>query len=518
MANKRIRMNKLRQILRFKFQGASNTTISSRLRLSRTTVIRYLKLIEASGLNYEQLLALSDAELSSRFVPVTIHAPVVEDARYQLIREQFSYFETQLKKPGITRHYLWQQYRKQHPDGYGYSQFCYHFQQWLGQQKVSLHLEQKAGEKLYVDFCGKRLQVTDRLTGELHLVEVLVAVLGASQYTYVEAVSSQRKSDFIGAIERAFRYFGGVPKALVPDNLKSAVTKACRYEPLLNETFEDFATHYQTVILPARPLKPQDKSLVELAVNQVYRRIYAPLQDQVFFDLVSLNAAIANLLPAYNQTLFQGRSYSRQDLFTQIEQPALQPLPADKYLLRHFRYAKVQQNCHVLLSEDKHYYSVPCQYVGKAVRLAYSEQVVEVYSEYDRIALHERNLKAFGYTTHKEHLPAAHQFVLQWSPAYFTAWAAKVGSQTQAFITALLASKPHAEQAYKSCLGVLQLEKKVGKERLEKACRRALHYQNYTYRSVCYILERGLETLEVDTTTEMPLPHHDNIRGQSYYQ
>jgi transposase len=288
----------------------------------------------------------------------------------------------------------------------------------------------------------------------------------------------------IAGIERALIYLGGVPQALVPDNLKAAVKKACRCEPLLNESFEDFAAHYDLVVLPTRPARPQDKSLVEAAVNLTYRRIFAPLRDQVFFSLPQLNQAIQQLLPAYNQSHFQGRSYSRTNLFEEVEKPLLRPLPNQRYQLREYALAKVQKNCHVLLSADKHYYSVPYRYIGQKIKLCYSEGVVEIYASYERIALHERNIRHFGYTTKAEHLPSTHQFVASWSKARFEGWASKVGPQCLAFITSLLESKKHPEQGYKACLGVLQLEKKVGKDRLEKACSRALHYQNYSYRTI----------------------------------
>jgi len=518
MANKRIRMNKLRDIIRLKAGGSSNQSISRQLRLSRTTLIRYLKQVQASGQSCQQLLALPESELSAIFSPAVVHAPQADASRYGVMADLFEYLEKELRRDGVTRRLLWEEYRKKNPDGYRYTQFCHHFSQWQQSRKVHMHIEHRAGEKLFVDFTGKKLSITDPHSGQMTEAQVLVCVLGASQYTYVEALPGQKKAFVIKGIENALHYFGGVPKAVVPDNLKAAVTTASRYEPLLNETFEDFANHYGMAVLPTRPAKPCDKSLVEGAVNLAYQRIFAPLRNQVFFSLEQLNEAIRSLLPVYNQTRFQNRSYSRQDLFEQVEKPDLGGLPSELYQLREYSLARVQKNSHVLLSIDKHYYSVPFRYVGQKVKLACSEQLVEIYSGYDRIAVHERNYRQYGYSTQAHHLPSTHRFVAEWNVERFEQWAAKVGPHTKAFISALLGSKKHPEQGYKACLGVLSLEKKAGRERLEKACSRALHYQNFSYRTVLQILDKQLDLLEESQEDTPVIPLHPNIRGQAYYQ
>ncbi len=482
MANKSIRMNKLRDIIRLKASGSSNQSISRQLRLSRTTLVRYLKQVQASGQSYQQLLALSEAELSAIVSPVVVHAPHPDASRYGVLSALFEYLEKELRRDGVTRRLLWEEYRKKNPDGYLYTQFCYHFSQWQQSRKVHMHLEHLAGEKLFVDFAGKKLSITDPNNGQVTEVEVLVCVLGASQYTYVEALPSQKKAFVIKGIENALRYFGGVPRAVVPDNLKAAVTKASRYEPLLNETFEDFAHHYGMAVLPTRPAKPCDKSLVEGAVNLAYQRVFAPLRNQVFFSLEQLNQAIHSLLPIYNQTRFQNRSYSRKDLFEQVEKPALQASPVEFYQLREYSLARVQKNSYVLLSSDKHYYSVPFRYVGQKVKLACNQQLVEIYSGYDRIAVHERNYRQYGYSTQAHHLPSTHQFVAEWNVERFEQWAAKVGPQTKAFIWALLKSK------------------------------------NYSYRAVLEILDKHLEAIESAGEDTPVIPLHPNIRGQAYYQ
>lgn len=517
MSNQRINMNKLRQIIRLKDAGTSHKALARRLGLSRTTIVRYVQRLQASGLSYPQLLTLSDAELDTRFEPV-VSVDLPSDSRYATLQALFPALEVQLKQVGVTRQLLWQEYRTRHPDGYLYTQFCHNFRRWLQGQQVSLHQEQKAGEKVLVDFTGQLLSIVDRQSGQVTPVQVLVAVLGASQYAYVEAVMSQQQAVFINALENALHYFGGVPLAIVVDNLKAAVHQASRYEPSVNETFEDFALHYQTSVLPTRPAKPKDKALVEGAVRIVYQRIFAPLRQQVFFDLACLNKAIQEALLAYNGLRFQGRPYSRQDLFDRVEKASLQALPAQRYPLRHYRWARVQKNAHVLLSEDKHYYSVPYRYTGQRVKLVYSASGVDIYQHYERIAFHARDYRPFQYTTLADHLPSTHRFVAEWNPERFQKWAADIGPQTKVFITALLASKKHPEQGYKASMGVLSLAGKVGKQRLEKACNRALYYQNYSYRTVHNILEKGLDNCPESDPSPVTLPLHENIRGKDYYQ
>jgi transposase len=377
---------------------------------------------------------------------------------------------------------------------------------------------QKAGDKLYVDFAGKKLEIVDPSSGEVTTVEVFIAVLGASQYAYAEAVYSQKKADFLRAIENALHFFGGVPKAIVPDNLKAAVTKASRYEPLLNETLEDFAHHYGTVILPARSRKPQDKALVERTVTLVYQRIYARLRNEVFFSLRSLNDAIGKLLPYLNEASFQGRSDSRATLFAELDQPVLRPLPRHRYEWKYYQAVTVLKNYHVFLKEDSHYYSVPYRYVKKKVKIAYTSSSVEVYCQHERIAIHARSRRKYQYSTLKEHMPSAHRFVSDWCPEKFIRWAARISPVVEEYISQVLAAKAHPEQGYKSCIGILSFEKKVGKERLTAACQRGLSFQSYGYQVIKNILSRGLDQLEEPPETTYRPPEHENIRGQAYYQ
>jgi len=382
-----------------------------------------------------------------------------------------------------------------------------------------MHIEHKAGDKLFVDYAGEKLQVVDPDTGEVTPMEVFVAILGCSQLTYVEAVASQKKEDFIGSCERALHYIGGVPCALVTDNLKSAVTQSSRYEPVLNETFADFGEHYSMAILPTRAYKPRDKALVEGAVKIIYTRIYAKLRNNSYHTLAELNAAIRSALEEHNGTPLKGRGYSRRQQFEEVERQALHVLPTLMYEIKNHTYVTVMKNGHVCLGIDKHYYSVPFRFIGKKVKLLYSGSVVEVFYHYERIAFHQRFKSQYTYTTLPEHLASTHRFVTEWTPERFLKWAADIDGQVREYISRVLERKQHVEQAYKSCLGILGMAKKYGNERLATACKRGIEYDMYSYKAICMILERGLdkESPQADLFTPQ-MPEHGNIRGKSYYQ
>jgi transposase len=380
-------------------------------------------------------------------------------------------------------------------------------------------MEHKAGDKMYVDFAGDKLNLVDQQTGEIQPVEVFVAILGASQLTYVEAVMTQQKEDFIAACENAMLYYNGVPAAIVPDNLKSAVTKSSKYEPTINETFADFAEHYATTILPARAYRPRDKALVENAVKIIYSRIYAKIRGAEYHSLEALNTAISIALEEHNNAFLRGRNYSRRQQFDEIEKAVLMPLPALKYELKKHLYATVAKNGHVGLSLDKHYYSVPYRFIGKKVKLLFSRHSVEIYYNYERIALHTRTKSSYQYTTDKEHLASTHRFVSDWTPERFISWAQSIHEDVKLYILKVLDRKQHPEQAYKSCLGILGFAKKVGNDRLIKACQRALGYGAYNYKTIQKILEKELDLRDSpDETDQLRMPFHDNIRGENYYQ
>lgn len=515
MSNNSINMNKIRQILRLYSQGVGKLKIAEQTGIARNTIRKYIKEFSQSKLSFSEINTLCDKDLEDLFIKPE------SDSVNPKIKALFSLFPTmdkELKKKGVTRHLLWEEYKRNNINGIGRSQFNYYFSRWKAQVSPTMRMDHKAGDKLYVDFAGDKLSIIDKLTGEIQEVEVFVAILGASQLTYVEAVLSQQKEDFIGACEGALHYYGGVPQAIVPDNLKPAVTKSSKYEPVLNETFADFAQHYSTTILPARAYKPRDKALVENAVRIAYTRIYAKLRGFNYFTLEELNAAIRLALEDHNNKLLTGRNYSRRQQFEEVERIALSPLPPLRYELKKELFVTVMKNGHVSLNADKHYYSVPYRFIGKKVKLMYSRYNVEIYYHYERIAIHKRLKSPYNYTTDKDHLASAHRFVSDWTPERFLNWASGIHEDVQLYILKILDRKQHPEQAYKSCIGILSFAKKVGNERLIKACQRALGYGIYNYKTIQQILEKGMDKYEEEDNGQMQMPLHDNIRGEEYYQ
>ena len=379
-----------------------------------------------------------------------------------------------------------------------------------------MHVEYKAGDKMLVDYSGKKLSLVDPQTGEVNQVEVFVAILGASQLIYAECTLSQQKSDFITSCENALHFYGGVPKAIVTDNLKSAVSKSNRYEPKLNPDFADFADHYETAVIPTRAYKPKDKALVEGAVKIVYHQVHARLRNDTFHSLEQLNNTVWKHLEIINNKQLSGRPYSRWDLFKETELEVLAPLAASLFEIRTYVQATVLQNGHVCLQQDKHYYSVPYKYIRKKVRIAFTEKQVKVYYRYECIAVHKRIKSPYNYSTIKGHLASSHQQYTRWNAEYFLQWASSIHEDVEMLINKVLEKKQHPEQAYKSCVGILGLKKKVGKDRLIRACYLALMYERYSYKAVQDILERGIDKLE-EPEDPKPLPSHQNIRGRTYY-
>jgi len=497
-------------------QGRSKLSIAEQTGVSRNTAKKYMATYDASGLTFEQINSLNDKELDDFFG--TVKEPSSQD-RLLALQRCFPHIDKELKRTGVNRRMLWEAYKKEFPDGFAYTQFCFHLTQWKARVNPVMHQDHKAGDKLYVDFAGVKLSLTDKETGEVTEVEVFVAILGASQLTYVEAVMSQQKEDFIAACENTLHYIGGVPAAIVPDNLKAAVTKSHRYEPTLNEAFADFADHYGTTILPARAYRPRDKALVEGAVKIVYSRIYAPLRKQVYSSLTELNSAILQALEVHNSQLLRGRNYSRRLQFEEIERSALAPLPLLRYEFKKHAHVTVMKNGHVCLGADKHYYSVPYRFIGKKIKLLYSTSLVEMYYHYERIALHKRVKSPYSYSTDKEHLASTHRFVTDWTPERFLEWAASIHDDVRLYILKILDRKQHPEQAYRSCIGILSFAKKAGEQRLISACQRALSYGIYNYKTIQTILEKNMDQYEDSLfADELQMPKHDNIRGEDYYQ
>jgi transposase len=515
MANKPISMIKIRQILRLHHQGQSKKQIALRVGISRNTLKKYIQEFEASKMSFKEISQLSDKDLEELFIKPEAQSV---NEKLQTLFNLFPAMDKEMKKKGMTRVLLWEQYKSNHPDGYGISQFKRYYAQWKAQVNPTMHMEHKAGDKMYVDFAGDKLSIVDKLTGELTHTEVFVAILGASQLTYVEAVMTQQKEDFIGACENALHYFNGVPAAIVPDNLKAAVVKSSKYEPVINETFADFAEHYGTTILPARAYRPRDKALVENAVKISYSRIYTKVRKD-YGSLEELNEAIRIALEAHNNAFLRGRNYSRKQQYEEIEKPVLMPLPPLRYELKKYLYATVAKNGHACLGPDKHCYSVPYRFIGKKVKMLYSRHSVEIYYNHERVALHNRVKSSYHYSTDKDHLASTHRFVSEWTPERFISWAESIHEDVRLYILKVLERKQHPEQAYKSCMGILGFGKKVGQQRLVKACQRGLGFGSYNYKTIQSILEKELDKTETEEqeTGQLTMPSHDNIRGEEYY-
>ncbi len=508
-------MKKVRLILRMYTEGVSKKTISEKSGCSRNTVKKYIRQFIAMGKSFEELNQLSNTSLEELFKS---EAPLPHD-RLDTLRGYFPQMEKALKRKGVTREQLWKKYISKHPEGYRISQFKEHYNRWRKQSAGVMHIEHKAGDKMQVDYAGDRLEIVDLDTGELRQVDVFVAILGASQLTYVDASVSQKKEDFIQSCENALHYFGGVPQAIVTDNLKSAVIKSDRYEPTLNEAFRDFTLHYGLSALPAGPYKPRHKALVEGMVKIIYRVIYPVIRQQSYTNLEDLNRDLLIQVDKLNNQLMRGRPYSRRMLFEETEREALQPLPAYRFEIRHRKVATVMKNNHVSLGVDKHYYSVPYEYIGKKVKLFYNQDDVEIYYQYEKIASHKRDLRPFRYTTVSEHLASSHKYITDWTPERFIEQADKIGPSTHLYIQKVLEKPQHAEQAYRSCQGIINLAKRVGNKRLNSACARAEYFGEYSYKTIRTILERKLDFTDHSKDDDIKaIPLHNNIRGKRYYK
>jgi transposase len=432
-------MEKFREIIRLYELGHNQTEIAQSCSVARSTVQDYIRRAEAKGLGYVQLSKLSD-EQALIALGKQSKAPIAAKAI------DFAALSPELSRKGVTLALLWQEGIDRGDWQLSYGQFCRRYQQWKARQNLSMHQEHAAGEKLFVDYCGLTLSVTHPITGEVTSAQIFVACLGASNYTFAEATPSQALAHWIGSHQRALAFFGGVPVCIVPDNLKSGVTDACHYEPGINRSYQDFATHYQVAIIPARPKAPKDKAKVEKAVQEVERQILAPLRDTPFRSFSDLNEAIKPLLKRLNARTMKAYDQSRWELFLQVDQPALKPLPVQDFVFARWKTCKVNLDYHIEV--EKHYYSVPYAYVRHPVTVKISEQLVEVFYENQRIALHPQVLTPYRYSTQPEHMPPEHWAYKNQSKDNFLAWAAHVGPQTKIQVNAIFASKPHDEHPF----------------------------------------------------------------------
>lgn len=515
MGRGRIGMNAVRKAIQLHLESSlSIRQLSTLTGISRPALAGYLEAFARTGLAWEEFSGLSDPQAMKLLTrPEGRH-----DERYDAALAFFPYMLKELPKKGVTRQLLWQEYKATHPDGYERSQFCNLFSHWHeGAPELAMAMEHKAGDRLFVDFAGATRTYFDH--GVEREAQLFVAILGASQYLYIEAVRSQKKEEFLVANRNALLFFGGVPRAIVCDNLKSAVSDADRSEAAVNPEYEHFARHHDTVIFPARPYSPRDKALVEGAVNIMYTRILAPLRSRRFESLEELNQALRKTLDELNRAKFQRLPFSRLDLFTSVEEPVLKPLPVIRYEYTEFRTLTVGFNYHVEEREYHHFYSVPFAYARKKVSVAIGARTVEVYCDNVRIAFHKR-LFVPGYSTLPDHRPEQHRFHLEWTPERLTHWAGSISVNARLLVTHILEKARYPDQAYRSCVGVISLSKKYPLDRLDAACRMALAQHTPNYRSVKALLESGRDLVAAEAPTEQHslFQPHENLRGQATYQ
>ena len=515
MARRPVSMHKTKEILRLKHElGLTNRQIAASLNLSHTCVGQHLSQAQQAGIGWPIPADLDDEQLRQRLRAV---APLpAEPNRYLPPMVEV---HRELQRKGVTLQLLWEEYHRAHPDGYAHTQFWEYYRRFCSQLEPALRQHHPPGERMFVDWAGLTVPLVDPQTGQTRPAYLFVAALGASNYTYTEAFENMQLPTWIEAHIHAWEFFGGVTRLTVPDNPKTAVTYACRYEPELNTGYEELAAHYGTVVLPARVRKPQDKGKVEAAVQQVERRIIAVLRDQHFFSLAELNAAICRELQVLNNRPFQKLPGSRAALFAELDRPALQPLPTTRYELATWRKAKANIDYHVQV--DWHNYSVPYRFTNQPVEVRLTIRTVEIFQRGQRIALHQRSHQRGGFTTDPAHRPKSHQCHLDWTPTRLIGWAqTAVGPQCAAAVSFILEHKPHPEQGYRACLGLIRLNRHYGSTRLEQACQRARLLDVCSYSSIKSILDTKLETQPVPEppSSTAGLVTHDNLRGAAYYQ
>jgi len=514
------RMDQIRSILRNYLASGKIKETARQLKVSKTTVKEYVRRAESWCLDLSLVLALDDEALSK-----VIHAPDSRkaDKRLSVFEEKVDDWLSELRRKGVTRQLLWREYRSERPDGYAYTQFCEHLRRHVAQRDLTLALDHEAGEVLMVDFAGKKMEWVDPHTGELHICEVLVAVMPFSQYSFCYALPSQSLPDFIEGLNQALLFLGALPKVLLSDNLKAYVSKPDRYEPTFTQLCEQFGAHYQIDLQAARVASPKDKASVENGVTQTYRRVYAPLRHEVFHSIEALNAGMREQLALHNTAPYQKKSGTRRSIYELHELPQMRLLPADLFEIKKVARAKVQRNYHVFLGEEKNFYSVPWQYAGKQAEVLYTSYNVEVYVDQKRVATHQRlpARNAYRYQTREEHMPRHHQ---EWKKAqgydaaYFLAQAALIGPATQWAIGQVLVGRIHETQTYNSCKGILKLAKDYTPQRLENAAKRCHTGGKATYGMLKRILLLQLDKQEEQPGTQLSLGLHENIRGSEYYQ
>jgi len=512
MPKKRLSMRKIREILRLRYEHKRSTReIATSISASPSTVAECLGRARVAGLKWPVGDDLDDAKLES----MLYHAPAPASDRAQ---PDFEHIHREMRRKGVTLMLLWQEYKAAHPDdGYQYTQFCEWYRRYQRKLDVVLRQEHRSGEKGFVDYSGDGIPIVDPRNGKVREAQLFVMTLGASSFTFAEVQESQELRHWVSGHIHAYEYFHGVPAITIPDNTKTAVTDPCRYEPDINPTYLDLARHYDTAILPARPRKPRDKAKVENAVLVAQRWILAKLRNHRFFSVAQANEAVRDLVDQLNDRKFQKMDTTRRKLYEELDRPALRPLPPVRWEFAEWSKRKVNIDYHVEV--DKHFYSVPYQLVKQTVEARRTSMTVEFFHRDRRVASHPRSYKP-GFSTKREHMPKSHQKYLEWTPSRILQWAGETGPYTAELAKHILESRPHPQQGYRSCLGILRLGKGFGKERLEAACQRAIELRAYSYKNIKSILENGLDRQPLpaqDTTTTTTPVDHANIRGSDYY-
>lgn len=506
-------MRRIREVLRQRWEcGFSERTVAASCGLARSTVGKYVQRAREAALSWPLPSELTDEELERRLFPAA--CPEEDGPRFV---PDWAEVHRQLARKGVTLQLVWEEYKQEHPDGFQYTQFCVRYRAWRETLDLPMRQDHKAGERMFVDYCGQTMAVTDRKTGKERKAQIFVAVLGASNYTYVEACWTQSLPEWVMAHVHAMNFYGGCPAIWVCDNLKSGVVSAHRYEPEANRTYESVAEYYGCAILPARVRRPKDKAKAEKGVQDVERRILAALRNRTFFSLRELNEAIEWKLIEYNARPFQKLEGSRRSLFEDLDKPALRPLPAEPYEYAEWKKARVNIDYHVAV--EGNFYSVPYQLVNKAIDVRASNTAVELFHRNKRVASHLRLQRKGQYATHTEHMPKGHRDYAEWTPERLVRWAEKTGPQTVSAVETILRARPHPQQGFRACIGLMRLGKEYGPERLEAACNRALATKTVSFKSIESILKRKLDQRPLPKKQpEKPPVEHDNIRGPEYYR
>jgi transposase len=509
-ANRELTMRQIRQMLRLHYERVGDRQIARTLGIARSTVQDNLKRAFKAGVTWPVPAEWTDDVLDHRLFA----RGGVKPGRRRHDEPDWATLSRELKRPGVNLMVLWEEYRQAHPDGYGYSRFCDLYREFERKLSPVMRQHHIAGEKVFVDYSGKKIAIADPATGEVHEAEIFVAVLGASSYTYAEATWTQTLPDWIGAHVRMFRFFGGVTRVAVPDNLKSGVHKASFYDPEVNRSYAMMAAHYGVTILPARPYRPRDKAKVEAGVRFAQTYILGRLRHQTFFSLDDANRAIAQVLKDMNSRVMRRLGLSRSDLFESVEKPALRSLPESDYEFAEWRLARVHVDYHV--EAAGYLYSVPYALIRTQVDVRITSRTIEVFHRGKRVAAHARRYGGPRHGTDPEHMPSAHRRYAEWTPERFRRWAATIGPNTEGLVIAILANRPHPEQGFRSCLGIIRLFRGIDRTRAEAVAARALAIGALTYKSVDSILKNNLDRAPAAAGSATVI-EHPNVRGKGYF-